>query len=98
MAVDYDAPRNGVLDAGEESLEELKNRRSDASSASVDSDDDSAEVFDLPGADLPDEELTVTVVPMQADEFRCSSCFLVRHRRQLSKHRDGLPVCLECTG
>jgi hypothetical protein len=98
MAVDYDAPRSGVLDADEESLEELKTRRSDASSASVDMDDDSAEVFDLPGVDLADEELTVTVVPIQADEFRCSSCFLVRHHRQLSKYKDGAPVCIECTG
>lgn len=96
MAVDYDAPRHGVLDVDEESLEELKTRRADASSAIVDVDED-AEVFDLPGADLTDEELTVTVIPIQSDEFRCSSCFLVRHHRQLSKYRDGQPVCRECT-
>ncbi len=97
MAVDYDAPRHGVLEVDEESLEELKTRRTDASSATVDVDED-AEVFDLPGGDLADEELTVTVIPIQSDEFRCSSCFLVRHHRQLSKYRDGQPVCRECTG
>ena len=31
--------------------------------------------FELPGADLSGEELTVTVVPVRADEFTCSSCF-----------------------
>jgi Domain of unknown function (DUF4193) len=40
----------------------------------------------------------MTVVPIQADEFRCSSCFLVRHHRQLSKYKDGAPLCIECTG
>lgn len=98
MAVDYDAPRHGSVDLEEESLDELKGRRPDAGSPAVDVDDDAAEAFELPGADLADEELTVTVVPIQSDEFRCSSCFLVRHHRQLASHRDGQPVCRECAG
>jgi hypothetical protein len=55
-----------------------------------------AEGFELPGADLADEELTVKVLPMQQDEFRCSKCFLVHHRSQLSFERNGQPVCKEC--
>lgn len=97
MAVDYDAPRHGTIDLEEESLDELASRR-DLGSSSVDVDDDAAEAFELPGADLSGEELTVTVVPIQSDEFRCSSCFLVRHRRQLAMQRDGQPVCRECAG
>jgi hypothetical protein len=30
------------------------------------------------------EVLTVAVVPMLSDEFRCSRCFLVLHRSQLA--------------
>jgi len=30
-----------------------------------------------PGADLSGEELSVRVVPKQADEFTCSACFLI---------------------
>jgi hypothetical protein len=85
MATDYDAPRRDEVDLGEDSIEELKSRRTDAQSGSVDVDEtDVAETFELPGADLADEELSVKVLPMQADEFRCSRCFLVHHRSQLA--------------
>ena len=94
---DYDAPRRDEVDLGEDSLEELKSRRTSAQSPSVDVDEtEAAEGFELPGADLSDEELTVTVVPMRADEFRCSRCFLVHHRSQLAGERNGEPICREC--
>ena len=97
MATDYDAPRRDEVDLGEDSLEELKSRRVDAQSAIVDVDDaEVAESFELPGADLADEELTVRVLPMQADEFRCSRCFLVHHRSQLAAERNGEMICREC--
>ena len=97
MATDYDAPRRDEVDLGEDSLEELKSRRTDAQSATVDIDEsEAAESFELPGADLADEELTVKVLPMQADEFRCSRCFLVHHRSQLAAERNGELICREC--
>jgi hypothetical protein len=97
MATDYDAPRRDEVDLGEDSLEELKSRRVDAQSAIVDVDESEvAESFELPGADLTDEELTVKVLPMQADEFRCSRCFLVHHRSQLAAERNGEMICREC--
>jgi hypothetical protein len=97
MATDYDAPRRDEVDLGEDSLEELKARRTDAQSAVVDVDEtDVAESFELPGADLADEELTVKVLPMQQDEFRCSKCFLVHHRSQLALERNGALICKEC--
>ncbi len=97
MATDYDAPRRDEAELGEDSLEELKSRRTDTQSAAVDVDEtDAAEGFELPGADLADEELTVKVIPMQEDEFRCSKCFLVHHRSQLAFEKNGEPVCKEC--
>jgi hypothetical protein len=97
MATDYDAPRRDEVDLGADSLEELKTRRSDAQSSTVDVDEsDVAEGFELPGADLADEELTVKVLPMQADEFRCSNCFLVHHRSQLAETKGSQLVCREC--
>jgi hypothetical protein len=97
MATDYDAPRRDEVDLGEDSIEELKSRRTDSQSASVDVDEvEVAETFELPGADLADEELTVRVLPMQADEFRCSRCFLVHHRSQLARERNGELICTEC--
>jgi hypothetical protein len=97
MGTDYDAPRRDEVDLGEDSLEELKARRTDAQSAVVDVDEtDVAESFELPGADLTDEELTVKVLPMQQDEFRCSKCFLVHHRSQLALERNGQLICKEC--
>lgn len=65
MATDYDAPRRTESDeVSEDSLEELKARRNEAQSAVVDIDEtDTAESFELPGADLSGEELSVRVVP-----------------------------------
>src|SRR5918997_2439550 len=97
MATDYDAPRRDEVDLGEDSLEELKARRVDSQSGAVDVDEaEVAESFELPGADLADEELTVKVLPMQSDEFRCARCFLVHHRSQLAYERNGDLICREC--
>jgi len=97
MATDYDAPRKTDDDLSSDSIEELKSRRVDKNADSVDVDEtEQAEGFELPGADLSGEELSVRVLPRQADEFTCSKCFLVHHRSQLAKEVGGLPVCTEC--
>jgi hypothetical protein len=98
MAIaDYDAPRRPVVDLEEDSLEELQVRRSSAQSPTLDVDDsDVADGFELPGADLSGEELTVSVVPMLADEFRCSRCFLVHHRSQRVAGPQGQDICRDC--
>lgn len=98
MATDYDQPRRtDDSELGEDSLEELKARRAEAQAGTVDVDEaDLAEGLELPGADLSGEELTVRVLPRQADEFTCSSCFLVHHRSQLASERNGQLVCREC--
>jgi hypothetical protein len=36
------------------------------------------------------------VVPMRADEFRCSRCFLVYHHSQLVPEYRARDVCREC--
>ena len=96
MATDYDAPRKTDDELSEDSIEELKSRRVDKRASSVDVDEtEQAEGFELPGADLSGEELSVRVLPRQADEFTCSRCFLVHHRSQLSSET-GQPVCREC--
>lgn len=97
MATDYDAPRKTDEELAEDSLEELKARRADKSSSTVDVDEaELAESLELPGADLSDESLTVTVLPRQSDEFTCASCFLVQHRSQVDHEGPSGPVCKEC--
>ena len=97
MATDYDAPRKSDEEMSEDSLEELKSRRNDKQSGQVDEDEvEAAEAFELPGADLSHEELTVRVLPRQADEFTCASCFLVKHRSQLAETRGGLDCAVDC--
>lgn len=97
MATDYDAPRKTDDELSEDSIEELKSRRVDTRTSSVDVDEaEQAEGFELPGADLSGEELSVRVLPRQADEFTCSRCFLVHHRSQLASEKNGQMVCLEC--
>ena len=97
MATDYDAPRKTDEEMSEDSLEELKSRRADKNSGKVDEDEvEAAESFELPGADLSHEELTVRVLPRQADEFTCFSCFLVKHRSQIAVVRNGHAYCVDC--
>ncbi|MDO6143143.1 DUF4193 domain-containing protein [Paenarthrobacter aurescens] len=42
--------------------------------------------------------LVVQVIPPAADEFTCFSCFLVRHRSQIARKKDGHAHCVECEG
>src|SRR5699024_452856 len=57
-------PRKNDDELREDSIEELQTRRTDTQSAAVDEDEaEAAEGFELPGADLSDEELQVTVLP-----------------------------------
>jgi hypothetical protein len=97
MATDYDSPRKTEEDLGEDSLEELKARRADKTASSVDVDEfEQAESLELPGADLSNEELSVRVLPRQADEFTCFRCFLVHHRSQLASADNHELICREC--
>ena len=96
--IDYDSPRQPTLEIQDDSLEELKARSTAAQSARVDLDEaEAGETFELAGADLSGEELTVTVVPMQPDEFRCPRCFLVHHRSQRAVRPNRQDVCQECS-
>lgn len=98
MATDYDAPRKNEDDVAEDSIEELKARRGDANSPDVDEDEnEAAESYELPGADLSKEELTVHVVPRQDNEFTCTQCFLVHHISQINPDSEpDMPVCNDC--
>ena len=96
MATDYDAPRTkNVEDTGDESLEELTATRRTAVNTAVIDEDEAVESFDLPDADIADE-LSVRVIPRQANEFTCSSCFLVQHRNRLAVQRGDQQVCVDC--
>lgn len=83
-----------------ESLEALKTVNSgDARSVVRELDEaDTSDGVDVPDVDLSNEELTVVVIPERADEFTCASCFLVRHRSQIAREKNGLVYCVECEG
>jgi len=88
----YDAPHATI---NTDSLEELKARRANITTTSADIDENEpGDGFELPGAEFLDEELTITVIPKQTNEFRCDRCFLVRHHNQ--RHQPGHDVCREC--
>jgi hypothetical protein len=97
MATDYDKPRTTDNDEVlEQSVEALKATKADAGS-SLGDDTDAVEIgLDLPDADLSAEELTVRVLPRQADEFTCTSCYLVHHRSQLASGKKNQSVCVDC--
>jgi len=79
-------------------LDELKQRRNDAAAAVIDVDEtDTAEGFELPGADLSGEELSVRVVPNKPTSSPAQpTCFFVHHRHRYAGEREGLPICRDC--
>ena len=97
MATDYDASRKTDEEQKEESLEALRlaSTEKDTQSGKVDEDEnEAAESFELPGADLSHEQLTIEVIPKQADEFTCTQCFLVHHRS--ARETPDVDVCRDC--
>lgn len=94
MATDYDAPRK--TDEETESIQALQERVPDKMSGVVDVDDSDNPGYELSGQDLADIDLDVVVLPPQADEFTCVSCFLVKHRSQVDHETKLGPVCAEC--
>jgi hypothetical protein len=98
MPTDYDAPRAKETDEVDESLDELATRRrGQVDVATIDVDDgDMVDSIELPDADLTGEELTVRVIPKQANEFTCSSCFLVQHHSRLAMKSGGREICADC--
>lgn len=94
---DYDARRVADVDAPDASaLRDFAPTLPVSSTTVVDEDPNDMLFFELPGADLSSEELSVTVIPQRADEFTCSSCFLVQHRSRMRQSGSGLPVCADC--
>lgn len=97
MATDYDASRKTEEEQKEESLEARRLAAGDQDKTSPtlgDDENELADSFELPGADLSHEQLDIEVTPRQDDEFTCMSCFLVQHAsRRASPATD---VCKDC--
>ena len=93
---DYDARR--VPDEAQDTsaLRELAPTLPGSTTAVVDEDPNDVLFYELPGADLSGEELSVRVIPERADEFTCSCCHLVQHRNRLRSTNAGLPICADC--
>ena len=95
--IDYDAPRRPVIEIEDDGLQQLTTRSTAVRSSKVDADEtDANETFEESGAEPSSEDLTVAVLPMQSDEFRCTRCFLVHHRSRLTTRPDGQNLCSEC--
>lgn len=91
MAVDYDAPRQANDEPPDTSQYVARIREEAARDGADVEEPDEVESFELPGADLPGED----IVPQRADEFICASCFLVYHRSQLTAG-ESQQLCRDC--
>jgi hypothetical protein len=92
---DYDARRGSDVET-QSALRELAPTLPGLPARVSDDDPNDVVFFELPGADLSGEELSVMVIPQRPDEFTCSSCFLVQHRSRLRRTSSGLPICADC--
>ncbi|MBG0738847.1 DUF4193 domain-containing protein [Paeniglutamicibacter antarcticus] len=100
MATDYDEIRSDVKESQDSSLEILQSANTpDARAVVLDLDEaDGLDRLDIPGGEFIAEELIVQVIPQAEDEFTCYSCFLVRHRSQIARQKDGHAFCSDCEG
>jgi hypothetical protein len=97
LAADYDAPRKTDHDDENESIEAFKERAPRTVGLAADLDDgDASGGFELGAADLSEASLDVVVLPIQANEFTCVECFLVRPLTQLDSETKLGPICIEC--
>ena len=97
MATDYDAPRKTDDEIAAEGLDGIKEREAAKTQTAVDVDENElAEGLELPGADLSGESLVIHVIPMQANEFTCTKCFLVNHSSRLASGDSAVRVCADC--
>lgn len=97
MATDYDASRKTEEELKEETQEarRLTSGEQDKTSGKLgDDENELADSFELPGADLSHEVLSIEVTPRQADEFTCATCFLVQHMSRRSSPTADL--CNDC--
>lgn len=51
---------------------------------------------ELASADVIGEDLFVKIAPKRADEFTCSSCFLIHHMSRLASSKGGRRICADC--
>lgn len=93
---DYDARRVTDADAADHPALGDLGPVPKLTTAVVDDDPNDSLFFELPGADLSSEELSVVVIPKRSDEFTCSSCFLVQHRNRLRVSSGGRQICADC--
>jgi hypothetical protein len=100
VATDYDELRTDVKESQDSSLEALQSAKApDAKSVIMELDEaDGLDNVSVPGGEFVAEELIVQVIPQAADEFTCWSCFLVRHKSQLAREKNGHSYCIECEG
>ena len=75
----------------EASLDEIMAKKAEGDSPEEEAEDDS--ILSI-GRDERVETLAVKVVPQQPTEFVCKSCFLVKHRSQLSDKKR--MFCRDC--
>jgi Domain of unknown function (DUF4193) len=100
VATDYDEVRSDVKESQDNSLQALQSANA-PDARSVVRELDEADAFDdaiSPGGEFVAEELVVQVIPQAQDEFTCYSCFLVRHRSQVAREKNGHAYCVECEG
>ena len=100
VATDYDEVRSDVKESQDRSLEALQSANApDARSVARELDEtDSLDDSIVPGGEFVAEELIVQVIPQAEDEFTCYSCFLVRHRSQIAREKNGHLYCVDCEG
>ncbi|MCV7221507.1 DUF4193 family protein [Mycolicibacterium elephantis] len=94
-----DATASLPMDSGESILGELLPGHGRAATRFVvdeTEEPDAAGLLALDSSELIADDMIVPVIPKRADEFTCSTCFLIHHISRLATSADGQSTCAEC--
>ena len=78
----------------DDSIDELRTRTKPRRPTLLEDDNDTINDDGFTDYEIVEERLTIDVVPQQADEFTCDTCFLVLHRTRISTSRQR--TCIDC--
>ena len=90
MANNYDEDNKALT------IEEEMANAIDEAPKTDDEEADLADSYKLPDDDLIHESLDSKVIPKKTNEFTCKICHLVFHKRNMSRKKSNIGICVDC--
>jgi len=88
------ADDSAILGLTDDSIDELQTRTTPRRPTLLEDDIDTGNDDGFTEFEIVEERMTIDIVPQQADEFTCDTCFLVLHRTRIATNSQR--TCIDC--